>query len=713
MIGALTWRQFAITREADSWVSHTYQVIGAAKDFDIALRDAERGERTFVLTGDDGALAPYRGALDRLPELLARLRALTGDNSAQQDRLRALNTLMSSRLQLTAKAIQSRRDGGPTAAVAALQIEQAQHLMTQIGSLLGNIATTEELLLQGRQAQVRHDVALTEWLALAGSVLAIGVLVFAARLLARSQAQLERAETEQRAMAEQLQTAFDSVSQGIAVFDAHMALVRWNETFPLLLGIPAATMRAGTRYAAVAATVAGGEPPLLESAEQIRDGMDAHHPGEPVIFERTRTADARSFELRRTATPAEGFVLTISDITERVRADAAARDAQRLQAIGQLTGGIAHDFNNLLTIILGNLEVASTHLKKGSPTMTRIERAIWGVQRGAALTQQLLAFARRQPLAPATIDLSLMLADMANLLRRSLGGHVEIRVVEAGGLWPAIADPTQLESALLNLALNARDAMPEGGVLTIEASNTTLDPEYARQHAEVTPGDYVMLAVADTGCGMTDEVAARAFDPFFSTKQPGQGTGLGLAMVFGFAKQSGGHVTIESAPGAGTTVRLYLPRAVAAALPTTRQPGDAAELPQGSATILVIEDEEAVREVTAAMLRDLGYRVIEAADGAAAARVLAEYEGRVDLLLVDIVLPGGARGNEVAHSLARTRPGIRVLFMSGYPENAIVHGGRLDAGVLLIGKPFQREQLARRVADVLGAEPVVAGGADS
>jgi signal transduction histidine kinase len=421
-----------------------------------------------------------------------------------------------------------------------------------------------------------------------------------------------------------------------------------------------------------------------------------------VVYERTRTADQRSFELRRTTTPAEGFVLTVTDITDRVRADAAAADAQRLQAMGQLTGGIAHDFNNLLTVILGNLEIASAQLEKGSGAHSRIERAVWGAQRGATLTQQLLAFARRQPLVPMPINLSAMLSDMANLLRHALGEHIEVRVVDAAGLWPAMADPTQVETALLNLALNARDAMPGGGRLTIEVANKVLDRDYARQHAEVVAGDYVMLAVSDTGCGMTPEVLARAFDPFFSTKDPGQGTGMGLAMVFGFAKQSDGHVKIYSEPGEGTTVRLYLPRAIGAVLPAPQRSGVPADLPHGSATILVIEDDAGVREVASTMLRELGYRVLEAVDGEEARRVFSENDAAVDLLLVDVVLPGRMKGNEVARQLAQARPGIRVLFMSGYTENAIVHHGRLDDGVQLIGKPFQREQLAQKVAEVLG-----------
>ncbi len=425
--------------------------------------------------------------------------------------------------------------------------------------------------------------------------------------------------------------------------------------------------------------------------------------GEPVVYGRTRAGDGRSFELRRTLMPNGGFVLTVADITERVRAEATTRDAQRLQAMGQLTGGIAHDFNNLLAVVLGNLELARPRLEAASPVLPRIERAIWGAKRGAALTQQLLAFARRQPLTPAPLDLSALLPDMVNLLRRTLGEHIEVRSVDAAGLWAAMADVAQVESALLNLALNARDAMPGGGRLTIELANKVLDEAYADRHHEVAPGDYVMLAVSDTGTGMTPDVLARAFEPFFTTKDPGQGTGLGLPMVFGFAKQSGGHINIYSEPGEGTTVRLYLPRAMGVALPAPHRAEAPLDLPRGSATVLVVEDEPAVREVAASILRDLGYKVLEAADGTEALRLFGEVGAKVDLLLADIVLPGGMKGSEVARRLAEIRPALRVLFMSGYTENAIVHHGRLDDGVQLIGKPFPREQLARKVSEVLAA----------
>jgi signal transduction histidine kinase/ActR/RegA family two-component response regulator len=413
--------------------------------------------------------------------------------------------------------------------------------------------------------------------------------------------------------------------------------------------------------------------------------------------------DGRSLEVRRTSMPDQGFVLTISDMTKRSQAEAILRESQNMQAIGQLTGGIAHDFNNLLTVILGNLEFAQAKLAADqAPLATLLERATWAAQRGATLTGQLLAFARRQPLVPVPVDLSAAIPELIPLLHRTLGEHIAVRFVDAVGLWPAMADRAQLESAVLNLALNARDAMAGGGRLTIELANKTLDAEYAAAHAELRPGDYAMVAVSDTGHGMTPEVLSRAFEPFFTTKDDGQGTGLGLPMVFGFAKQSGGHVKIYSEPNEGTTVRLYLPRAVGAAA-QARPLDRPAQVPRGTATVLVVEDEAAVRDIAVTILRDLGYQVVEAADAEQALRVFGEQSARIDLLLTDVVLPGKLRGPALAEQIAAVRPQVKVLFMSGYTENAIVHQGRLDDGVQLISKPFKRDQLARKVADVLGA----------
>jgi signal transduction histidine kinase/FixJ family two-component response regulator len=701
--GVLDWLQFDSARQARSWVRHTDQVITTVDELGFAVRDAETGQRGYLLTGREEYLAPYRDALGHIAVLQDQVRRLTADDPAQQERLRVLMPLLQSKLEELAKTVALRRDVGFDAALAVVQTNLGRDVMERILAILHGIRDAEQRLLEARRQELDQTEAHTRWLAVGGSLVAIALLALAARLLAQTQAQLLGAETEQRTLVEQMRTAFDSVSQGIAAFDADGRLLRWNERFPALLGLPHAMMRPGTSYEALAEQLAGGGPPFLESDEQIRHGRGGRAPDEPVVYARTRANDGRSFELRRTAMPHSGFVLTVADTTEHVRAEATARDAQRLQAMGQLTGGIAHDFNNLLTVVLLNLEFVQDRSDPDDARLTYVDRAIWAARRGATLNHQLLAFARKQPLAPTPIVLSDMLPDMTNLLRRTLPEHIELQVVDAAGLWPAMADATQVESALLNLALNARDAMPGGGRLTIEVANKVLDYDYARQHAEVTQGDYVMLAVSDTGTGMPPDVMARAFEPFFTTKPQGMGTGLGLAMVFGFVKQSGGHVKIYSETGEGTTIRLYLPRAVGLAPAGASRDEAPVDLPHGAATILVLEDDAAVREVAVEMLRDLGYRVLAAADGAEALRVFGENDAKVDLLLADIVLTGGMKGDAVARRLTEVRPGLRTLFMSGYTENAVVHHGRLDDGVQLIGKPFQRQHLARKVAAMLGS----------
>ncbi len=396
----------------------------------------------------------------------------------------------------------------------------------------------------------------------------------------------------------------------------------------------------------------------------------------------------------------------LAQIEERERMAAALRQAQKMETIGQLTGGVAHDFNNLLTIIMGNLETLQRQLERPAIDRARLQRsadnATRGAQRAAALTQRLLAFSRRQPLEPAALDVNKLVATMSDLLRRTLGERIAIETVLAGGLWGTHADPNQLESALLNLALNARDAMPEGGKLTIETANADLDQSYALRQAEVAPGHYVVVAITDTGAGMSREVIDQAFEPFFTTKDAGHGTGLGLSQVYGFVKQSGGHVSLYSEAGQGTTVKIYLPRRLADG-DDQAAPADRAQIApddERSQTILVVEDDDDVRAHSAEILAELGYRVLEAPNGPSALEVL-ERQPDVALLFTDVGLPGGMNGRQLAEEARRRRPGLEVLFTTGYAKNAIVHDGRLDPGVQLITKPFTFAGLATKVHDLL------------
>jgi len=395
-------------------------------------------------------------------------------------------------------------------------------------------------------------------------------------------------------------------------------------------------------------------------------------------------------------------VLAINtDISEQLAVEEQLQQAQRLEAVGQLTGGVAHDFNNLLTVILGNAEMLAERPGQDERDRQMSEMIRTAAQRGEALTSRLLAFARRQALDPKASDINALVHGMDGLLRRTLGEHIEIETGGTKATREALVDPPQLESALLNLCLNARDAMPEGGRLTIETADVELDADYAERNAEVTPGHYVLLAVSDSGEGMPAEVVARAFDPFFTTKEAGKGSGLGLSMVYGFVKQSHGHVKIYSEPNHGTTVRLYLPCAEAAASGPHAE--EASEIPPGRGErVLLVEDDDMVRELVAGQLHELGYRVIQAGNGPEALAALSEAED-IALLLTDVVMPGGMNGRELAETAQARRPGLPVLFASGYSENAIVHHGRLDPGIRLLSKPFRRGELARRVRAALDA----------
>jgi len=392
-----------------------------------------------------------------------------------------------------------------------------------------------------------------------------------------------------------------------------------------------------------------------------------------------------------------------AEVTERAQVEAQLRQMQKMESIGQLTGGIAHDFNNMLAIVIGSLDMAKRRLSGSeNPKIVEcIDNASQGAQRAATLTARLLAFSRQQPLAPQAVQANQLVSGMSELLRRTIGEHIRVETILAGGLWHAFADPSQLESAILNLAVNARDAMPDGGKLTIETANTELDDRYARTHAEVEPGQYVMIGVSDSGTGMSPEVVERAFDPFYTTKGVGKGTGLGLSQVFGYVKQSGGHVKIYSEIGQGTTVKIYLPRHLGNAgnLPEADKTAD--ELPRGHAgeIILVVEDEEQVRHMTVDALRDLGYTIIQASDANQALEQIA-VQPQLDLLFTDIVMPG-MNGRELSDKVRLLRPEISILFTTGYTRNAVVHNGMLDAGVAFLPKPFTIAQLAWKVRDVL------------
>jgi len=389
----------------------------------------------------------------------------------------------------------------------------------------------------------------------------------------------------------------------------------------------------------------------------------------------------------------------MTDVTERVALEGQLRQAHRLEAIGQLTGGVAHDFNNLLTVIMGNAELIRERAVSDESLHESAGMIVEASRSAAELTKRLLAFARKQALSPAAVDAGKMIRDMHPLLKRTLGEQIEIVLRLADDLWCALVDAVQLESALLNLCINSRDAMAAGGRLVIETANTRLDQEYAWRQVELKAGDYVMIAVTDTGCGIPASLLSRVFEPFFTTKDKTGGTGFGLAMVYGFIKQSGGHISIYSEQGHGTTVKMFLPRSTAMHVPEVAATG-AFRVLHGMERILLVEDNEQVRRFAAANLESLGYTVLQAANGHDALEVLATHED-VDLLFTDMVMPGGMSGRQLADAARERWPRLKVLFTSGYTEDGIVHHGRLDPGVQLLSKPYRRSELARRIRTLL------------
>jgi PAS domain S-box-containing protein len=485
----------------------------------------------------------------------------------------------------------------------------------------------------------------------------------------------------------------------MALLDADDAIAAINRAFSRTLGWNESDL-AGTSFMALVhplerAFVAG-------RLAAIRTGR-----GTPRLEVRVRHKNGDYVHIDWTSALNGNFMLNIGrdSTAEREasaalkRTEAALQQAQKMDAMGKLTGGVAHDFNNLLQVIAGNLHLLAAVVAQDSRGQRYVDSALAGVQRGARLASYLLAFGRRQALAPRVVKVGTLIAAMDDMLSRALGEAVEVETVIAAGIWNTLVDAAQVENAVLNLCINGRDAMAGHGRLTIEVANATLDEQYARRHADVSPGQYVMIAVTDTGCGMPPEVLEQAFDPFFSTKPEGQGTGLGLSMVFGFVKQSGGHVNIYSEVGIGTTVKLYLPRCLQEADDAPADPLSE-QITGGTETVLVVEDDEGVRDTAVELLKQLGYTVLKAGDAAAALSVL-DSGIDIDLLFTDVVMPGPLRSTELVRLAQQKLPGLAVLYTSGYAENAIVHGGRLEAGVHLLGKPYSREALARKVRQVL------------
>jgi PAS domain S-box-containing protein len=494
----------------------------------------------------------------------------------------------------------------------------------------------------------------------------------------------------------------ESSSEGVIAIDTALRHTLWNAAAEAMTGLPRASVL-GRTMTEIFPKIAGS-PVEAAWLNALAGRTSALQDRTFSIVQTGRSGiyDASFAPLRDADGAIVGALSLLRDITAQRRAEEALRQAQKMEAVGQLTGGVAHDFNNLLTVIAGNIETLQRRLPEESKLHRLTEAALRGTDRAATLTHRLLAFSRRQPLDPKPVDPNKLVAGLSELLRRTLGETIAVETVVGAGSWRICCDPNQLDSALLNLAVNARDAMPDGGKLTIETANSYVDEAYAAAQVEMAPGQYVVIAVTDTGTGMAPEVVEKAFEPFFTTKGVGRGTGLGLSQVYGFVKQSGGNVKIYSEPGRGTTIKLYLPRLPDAAAEAEPAPA-AAPAPAGTRheTILVVEDDEDVRHFSVEQLRELGYDVLEAPDGPSAL-ALVERHPEILLLFTDVALPGGLDGKQLAAAAQRQRPQLKILFTTGYARNAIVHHGALEPNVELIVKPFTYASLAGKIRQVLG-----------
>jgi signal transduction histidine kinase/ActR/RegA family two-component response regulator len=683
-------------RHARAETAASFSTLRAASAVDEALQDAETGQRGYLLTGRESYLEPYIKGKARLPGLMADLQRTIPDSAEQQSRILTLQADVTTKINELDATIAAYKTSGIDSAIAIVNTDVGRNSMDTIRSDLAGIVDVETGRLTARSELADSAERQVTTTFVIGSVISGLALVVGAVLLAFAYGRAAISE-------QTLQATLESVREGVAAFDGLGRLRAWNRSFAKLLDLRPGALKRGAelwidRDASPAAT---------EIVARIRDLDDvATRTGRPALISH-QCAHGPTLELFHNQVE-DGHVTTVLDVSEQRQAEQALRQAQKLESLGQMTGGVAHDFNNLLTVIIGSLGFLRRSIVGDAKASERIDMLEIAAERGARLTKQLLAFARRQPLQPDVVNLGQIMQELLPLIRRAVGEDVAVENVVAGGLWNTTIDVAQFQSAVLNLAINSLHAMQSGGKLTIEVVNTALDDVYAARHAEVEPGQYVLFAVTDTGTGMDAATLARAMDPFFTTKPGGDGTGLGLPQVYGLVKQSGGHMKIYSEVGEGTTVKLYLPRSLEQVAPVAASHPTKLAV-TGSETILLVDDDEIVRTTVAAMLEDLGYAVLAASSGTGALELL-EQDTQVDLLFTDVVMPGMG-GRPLAERAVKLRPSLRVLFTSGYTENAIVHNGRLDPGVELLSKPYDRERLAAKLRRVLDGREAGATGA--
>ncbi|HLI11755.1 MAG TPA: CHASE3 domain-containing protein [Alphaproteobacteria bacterium] len=713
-------------QRANGWVSHSQEVQLQLDDVLSLVQDATGGQRGYLLTGDERFLAAYRAAHQQVARAIETTRALTADNPDQQQRIAALETAANDVLDRLADGI-ARRERGETG-IAAAELTANKARMDRIRALTAEMEDAEAQLYRQRSAEANARAAEARYSLIFGT---LGSLLLIALIFRLIQGEARRSEALVRERTAELAGANASLRGEIASRAKAESELRRTRAFldTVIENIPGMVFVKDARDHRYLLFNRGGEELLGhergelvgKSDHEIFPRAQADH-----FVERDRAAlaaGAMIVTVEETATRRKGvriletkklpvldeegrpqYILGFSeDITDRLATEQQLRQAQKMEAIGQLTGGVAHDFNNILAVILGNAELL-LDLVGDRPEAAELANVVMnGALRGAELTRRLLAFARKQVLQPQVIDLNERLPGIVEMLRRTLGETIHVTATPGEGLWRTRADPSQVEDALVNLAINARDAMPKGGDLTIATANAHLDEHYAAQHVEVKPGDYVMLSVTDTGIGMAPEIVERATEPFFTTKESGKGTGLGLSMIYGFAKQSGGHLKIYSEPGYGTTVKLYLPRVEGEARGGEAAARTAPPLPGGDETILLVEDNPHVREVAKRQLVDLGYKVRTAESGPAALAVL-ESDEPIDLLFTDVVMPEGMTGYELAEAARQIHPRLKVLFTTGYERVQSRNGNGHPDPAHMIRKPYRKQELAEKVRAALDDE---------
>ncbi len=687
LIVLLSIFQFRGLGETFEGVDDAHRHIRALRRTLILLVDAETGQRGFLLTGRPEFLEPYDSAMQQIDGAMARLRIEMSDTPTDRDELERIEDLVEAKRSIMATSLEAYRRGEPDVAAQIVAGGLGRATMDEFRQVISR-KEQEQVGMLGRRSE-RMEVLRERLMIVLGLGLVLVIVVAAAvvainRHLSRMVMTLASAQRAFRDSVEGMSDCFFHV-------DRDWRLTYMNGHAARHFELDADGVVGRVAWEALPSAIGTALERNLREAMQrgvVRE-VETPSPAQPE----------RLLCIRAYPTPT-GLAVFFYDVTEERRLQHQLQHAAKLESIGRLAGGVAHDFNNLLTAILGYVELAEQGLTAHSPSRPHLAGIRHAAERSAALTRQLLTFARKQVTEPRVCNINELVVNSEKLLQRLMNANITIRSICAPNLGMAEVDPDQFEQALINLAINARDAMPEGGKLLIETANATIDEEYAAQHEDVAPGEYVMLAISDTGVGMTEEIRRHIFEPFFTTKRRGDGTGLGLASCYGMVRQARGHISVYSEPNHGSTFRIYLPRVAAVPLPPRRPAAPPVEPDVDSAVVLVVEDEAMVLRLAVRVLESRGYHVLSASTAEEALAIAGEQSGEIDLLITDVILPG-MNGSALAQTLAESRPGMRVLFASGYTDNMIQQHGVLGPGVEFLQKPYMPSTLLTRVREVL------------